>query len=339
MENTSSDNSISTKKRNSNTATVLYYLSFLPYFIPFYFAISGISFLTRIYGIVAATLAAVFMTVSGFFPICFIFQTAFGKRHFSDNKSLKLGTFIIVSLLIALIVCIEPISSSVNEIRLYKEPSKIYNYLKTQYGQETANNANIVFDHVADYDPAIRYYKAYSPALPEGSTFEVCSNPNLPRKYTDNLLELFLKANPEYTSECQKYILEKSNIHDESLSMESLIRSIDFKDYHHGSDYSVLFERTNLELSEVTIQISNSDDESIRKAVNTVMSNEYVRNQVLSGYLISIDIKNKDSKIAYAHIFSTIRSSAKKVRVFREGNNSFDPDMDYTLTLPESNRS
>ncbi|MCR5340937.1 MAG: hypothetical protein K6E60_06265 [Saccharofermentans sp.] len=339
MDNTSSNNSISTKKRNSNTATVLYYLSFLPYFIPFYFAISGISFLTRIYGIVAATLAAVFMTVSGFFPICFVFQTAFGKRHFSDNKSLKLGTFIIVSLLIALIVCIEPISSSVNEIRLYKEPSKIYNYLKTQYGQETADNANIVFDHVADYDPAIRYYKAYSTALPEGSTFEVCSNPNLPRKYTDNLLELFLKANPEYTSECQKYILEKSNTHDESLSMESLIRSIDFKDYHHGSEYSVLFERTNLELSEVTIQISNSDDESIRNAVNTVMSNEYVRNQVLSGYLISIDIKNKDSKIAYALIFSTIRSSAKNVKVFREGNNSFDPDMDYTLTLTESNRS
>ena len=334
MENKSSDNSISTKKRNGNTATVLYYLSFLPYFIPFYFAISGISFLTRIYGIVAAILAAIFMTVSGFFPICFIFQTAFGKRHFSDNKSLKLGTFIIVSLLIALIVCIEPISGSVNEIRLYKEPSKIYNYLKTQYGQETADNANIVFDHVADYDPAIRYYKAYSPALPEGSTFEVCSNPNLPRKYTDNLLELFLKANPEYTSECQKYILEKSNIHDESLSMESLIRSIDFKDYHHGSDYSVLFERTNLELSEVTIQISDGDDESIRNAVNTVMSNEYVRNHVLSGNFISTDMKNKDSKIAYAHIIGSTKSPTAKVRVFREGNNSFDPDMEYSLSLP-----
>lgn len=339
MENTSSDNSISTKKRNSNTATVLYYLSFLPYFIPFYFAISGISFLTRIYGIVAATLAAVFMTVSGFFPICFIFQTAFGKRHFSDNKSLKLGTFIIVSLLITLIFCIEPISNAANEIRLYKEPSRIYNYLKTHYGQATADSANIVFDHVSDHDPAVRYYKAYSPALPEGSMVEVCSNPNLPRKYTDNLVELFLKANPEYTSECQRYMLEKHKLNDASFSMEGMIHSIDFKDYHHGSDYSVLFERTDFEFTTATIQITDISFESIKNAVTTVMSNEYIRNDMLSGNSLSIDIKNKDSKIAYAIIHGTLKPSSLRVRVYLEGNNSFDPDMDYTFTLPESNRS
>lgn len=329
MENAVSGEKTPKNKVGVTVGTVFFFLSFLPYFYLIYAGIDGVNFYGYYYGLFAVIVKFFYLSFFGVFPLCIVYQILFGRKYIFKNSSLKKSTLILIGTIVFLIAIINPISDAANEIRKATEPSRIYRYLEQKYGKEMADNANIEFLRADEQLKAVRYYKACSPVLPSNNTFVVSYDPLTGNRYSDNLVSEFLKNHPSYSSDCSKYLCKKNNIPDTEFTAEGTAYSIDFKDYHDGDDYSVLFERTRLDLSKVIIEISDSSDDAIKNAVSLILTNEYLKNQVTCGNFIFVKMYVNGTEIASVDILGSKKPEEIRVRVFYANNSSFTPNYEY----------
>ena len=325
-------------------AAVVFFASFAPYFMLIYFGIDGINFgmqgIVRAYGIAGIIIGAIILFVIGVLPICIVLQAVLGKIYISKHAALSRITKILYIAIIVMLVLTEPIYRIINKIKMDTEPDRIVSYLENKYGEEMAADANIVYDH-GDVSDTVRYYHVYTSVLPDNAYFEVVFDPayNKENRMRDDLMTRFNEANPDYKAECEEYLLEKHNAPAEITKVVSYVDSIDFRDYKAGDDYTVLFDRTQLVISNVCVYTDDTSEDGIRQTIDKVFSNEYLKEQAqfpsTIGFILNIKedgAAEEDDAIARVYVDTNKNSTKSTVRVYIANNRSGTPDWTFELS-------
>ena len=143
MDNCIKPRHLGIKEKVSVIGTVLFFLSFTPYFFLIYIGIEGINFgmqgIIHFYGLTAVIIGFIFLCILGIIPLCLIFQIIFGKKYIAQHDKLRKATKILITVLVVTLILISPISCGVNKIRVMTEPSRITEYLADKFGEETIN--------------------------------------------------------------------------------------------------------------------------------------------------------------------------------------------------------
>ena len=343
MENNEAKNKSVAKDIGGIIAAVVFFASFAPYFILIYFGIDGINFgmqgIVRAYGIAGVIIGAIILFVVGILPICIVLQAVLGKVYISKHAALSRITKILYIAIIVMLVLTEPISRIINKIKMDTEPDRIVSYLEDKYGEEMAADANIVYDH-GEVSDTVRYYHVYTSVLPDNAYFEVVFDPayNKENRMRDNLMTRFNEANPDYNAECQEYLLDKHNAPAEITKVVSYVYSIEFRNYRAGDDYTVLFDRTTLVISNISVYTDDTSEDGIRQTIDKVLSNEFLKDQAQTpsydGFILNVKEEGAaEEDDAIARVYVNAGSNNKyNARVYLGNNHSGTPDWTFELS-------
>ena len=201
------------------------------------------------------------------------------------------------------------------------EPSRITEYLADKYGEEMAGQARIEYDHGGLSEA--RYYKIYTPVLPDGEYFELYYDPihNKNQRMQDDLMNRFISVNSFYTSDYEEYIYGKNIIPDDITLIERNLLSIDFKDYQHGDDYTALFNRTIYDIKMISVDANDDSEETINQIIDKIWSNEYLRYAAKNTYysfVIEVNVLGEEkSKIT---IFARSVHAKATAHIYENGS-------------------
>ena len=326
------DNNAGNKENSGKTAgmiigTVFFFLSFAPYLYLIYAGIDGITFgmqgIGHFYGFFGAVIAFFLLTFTGIIPICLIYQIKFGKKHISDNRTLKKITIILSSVIVLTVLLLSPIANGINKIQIDTEPSRIRNYLASKYGEEMAGEAIIDFDHEGDWNTGSRYYKVHTNVLPSDKTFEVSYNPCHKKRMSDDLMQIFTIENPDFIEGCQNYIRAEYSIPNNMEINKDHIESIRFGDYDHLKDPMSLYNKTSYVIERISITAADDSEQTIRGIIDQIWANEYLKRQAKkneTNFVIKIYVGESEK----ATVFISARSENAKAtaKIYFENNTS-----------------
>jgi len=307
--------------------TILFFFSFLPIIFAVYKSYTGVFFgfqgFAWFFGLPAIIITLIYEFMLLFLPLgCFIYQILFFKNYIRHHEKLKTAALILVGLILssAIISILFPEQLLSIKIKVY-EP-KIRSHMTEVYGEKAASE--ITYETESRYEMK---YKAYSPILPYGRSFEVrVINSG---EIHDELVNTFTETNKDYISKLTQHIVSKENLPDE-FQYEIRITSIDFQDYKYGDDFTELFDRTKYVVTGVSVYPSEINETVIMDTIDKVWKDIYPNVQLQAGDL-SIYLKTNDITIISAYIREDKKQEKFLVRIV----DWTKPDFQHTGKYPD----
>jgi hypothetical protein len=244
--------------------TVIYFLSFIPYFFMIQSAIEGVSAGLfggpHLYGWEAAVNTFVWLCIIPIYPICFLYELLF--FIFYIRKKTKILSFVSLGLVLALIIgifipCI--LFGGKKRSSIAAQTPKIKAYLSERYGEEVSSNIKI---ELVDYDEG--EYKIYSSILPDSIYFSLYRSDSLDSEYeyADDLVNTYLGQNDNFQKDYNEYLKKSLNL-PEYITPSAQILSIDFTGYKFGDDYEKLFSSVDYNLYSFIVDREELDDNTV----------------------------------------------------------------------------
>lgn len=245
----------SAKKIFGIIGTVFFFLSYIPYIWIIINSLDGVQTGLiggpYVHGFDAMIHILLWFCIIPIVPVCFIYQLIFGIAYIRKRRKLSIVTLILVALIVVGILAAGLPEVIKKELQTKADSPVITEYLEGKYGQEMASNITM---KVYDYES--HGYKVTSPVLPEGLYFYTYVG----NGYYDDLINTFTREHVDFQDRFDDYINGKYDM-PENIRFKTHIKSIDFGDYKHGDDYSVLFERTNYDITEIVYETDEISDD------------------------------------------------------------------------------
>ena len=112
--------------------SVIFFLSFLPYFHIVYIGFTGMIFglqgVAVFYGYLGMLGDAFFLTLCGVLPVCFFYQLVVGIRHIRHHNTLHKTTIILIVVLIIAGLLTEPVAGMIHGTTAETDPVKIQEF-------------------------------------------------------------------------------------------------------------------------------------------------------------------------------------------------------------------
>ena len=177
-----------------------------------------------------------------------------------------------------------------------------------------ASDISVEFDY--EHPGLYRFYKVATPVLPEGTTFTVRVYMYKDNKITDELMGAFREANPDFNDRCNAYAHSKYNI-PAGYELVGYAEAVDFKNYRHGDDFSVLIDRTEFKVQTVKINTKNTDTDSIKNMLDGIWNNALLKHSILiSENAFVVIISQNGSEKYTAYIYPKPEQEKANVRVY-----------------------
>ncbi|MBP5655371.1 MAG: hypothetical protein J6X33_07625 [Clostridiales bacterium] len=238
---------------------VFFFLSYIPFVIlPFCAQLGiedGILSSRTVFGWEAVTTVFFWCCVIPIFPICILYQLAFGllyirRKHIALKIAAALTcAAVVIATAIPCLLYIPKERARVEELS-----PEVRSYLEGKYGSELAQEAKL---KLYEYIPGT--FHATSQVIPNDHWFEL---DHAPDGYYDDLINVFCGQNTKYEEGFRNYIDDKYDL-PEDMHSQPHISSIDFTGYKHGDDTSKLYPQTGYEVAGVTVTMEH--DEIVQK--------------------------------------------------------------------------
>ena len=295
--------SAAVKKTAGIIGTVLFFVSYIPYFA---LAYTGITCVQRglfggpyIYGFDAMWNLFVWTCIIPVFPFCILYQLIFGIFYIRKHRALTAATLIIVAVAGTAILSVGLTYESMKKNQIKEDFEIIKEQLSEEYGCETYYFYGI---RVLDYED--KSYMLKSVVLPENVEFAVYTNED----YRNDLISQFESYNGSFHSDYEAYLDSKFGM-PENMHIQAHIISIDFGSYRDGDDYTALFDKVTYEINGIIVELDDADDcivtETLQEfwkeqspKIENNRSNRFVimtRNSDLDYYTVYIKVKGQNA--------------------------------------------
>lgn len=237
---------------------IIFAISLLPYLLPTYYSIEGVSFLwsDKDYGFDAWLFSFIVLCVRPpIFPITITYQFFFMVFPFRKlSKFLKKVAIvtIIVTLAITLIppTVIDILEYSKSQAKYYHDKATIEEYLTDQYGEELSNDMRVTFS----YDKNYNSYQVKSKLL--NDTFEVYLEED---GLTDEFDYVYCKEN-KFSETIENDLKKNLNLPD---NFELSICNIDIKDYSDLKDIDKTIASCEYTFDDLIIRYNYYDKQTV----------------------------------------------------------------------------
>ena len=243
---------------------ILFFASYLPYFMVIYYGITGTS---RglfggpyIYGFESMFNILTWYCVIPIIPVCFIYQVIFGIVYIRKHKALTISTLLLVTAIITAFISVGLVFETSQRKQLREDSDEIRYYLEERYGSDMVSGINITFLSAED-----RIYYVTTPILPEGAKFAFY----IKEDHRDDLADVFETYNKDYHKDFISYLNQKFDLPD-NMTFKAVVEFIDFGDYEDGDDYSVLFSKTQYRLIGIEADTDTLNDDVALDLLNSV---------------------------------------------------------------------
>ena len=291
MEN-ASDSKTLLKKVPGIIGTVLFFASFIPAVYAVYKGFTGVFFglqgFAWFFGL-PAILMTFAMQLFFLIPlVCLLYQFFFGRDYISKHKCLKIAALIVTGIVATSALISIVFAEKSLDIKYSMFQPKVRQYLTDRYGEEAYDNTT--FEIASRYEMITN---AYTPVLPKDKPYQIqIINDG---KIFDTLVNEFVAANEDFLPSFRQYIIEKENI-PAGMNVEPDIVSIDFRDYKYGDDFTVLFERTEYEIKEISVDLEKVTDDVVMDIAGEVWKDIYSDIPVCKTYTFSIMFTENGAK-------------------------------------------
>jgi hypothetical protein len=145
--------------------------------------------------------------------------------------------------------------------------------LAMEYGDEMTNGMRARL-----YDADNQSYKVTTHVLPQGAEFSVYPQDN----YCNDLIWTFERCNESFHKEFESYLDSKYKMPD-NMDLQVNILSIDFMDYRDGDDYTLLFPNVTYEITGITVDSAELDDDIVIGITESIWEEEMPRLDRITG--------------------------------------------------------
>ena len=237
---------------------IIFAISLLPYLLPTYYSIEGVSFLwsDKDYGFDAWLFSFIVLCMRPpIFPITITYQFFFMVFPFRKlSKVLKKVTIItiFVTLAITLIppTVIDILEYSKSQAKYYLDKATIEEYLTDEFGKENFENMKIIPSTDADSTK----YKVVSPMLKQHFTVTIDDD-----EISDNFDTLFTKQYDLHAKLVKKLTQECNFPNDISIS----IRNMNITDYSNVENIDKILDSCQYQLDYVTFHLAKYDKNNV----------------------------------------------------------------------------
>ncbi len=307
--------------------TVFFFITYLPFL---YLIVVGYDGMTaglfggiEIYGFEAMGNAFLWLCIIPVFPVCIIYQLIFGIAYIRKHKTLKAVTIGIVVTLALMIVGAGLFAINKNQKQLEEAKPEIEQYLSDKYGEGFINADT----GIRLMNPNEDSYMVTTDVLPEGIEFCVYRDDEY-----DNLINSFLIYNDGFEDEFEEYVNEQYDLPD-NMSIRVNIDAIDFGSYHHGDDYTYLFDRVDYSVSGIEADIQDVDDDVVVNLIYEVWEEQFPKfeDQIIYLGYFTLFVKDNGS-YAYSVVYY-VDAREVSISLYRPTDRVSDLDGEY-LVLP-----
>ena len=310
------DKSAAVKKTAGIIGTVLFFISYIPYFALAYTGISGVQ---RglfggpyIYGFDAMWNMFVWTCIIPVFPICILYQLIFGIFYIRKNRILTAATLITFAVAVTAILSVGLTYESMKRNHIKEDFEFIKGQLSEEYGCETHNFYGI---RVLDYEE--RSYMLRSTVLPENVEFAVYTNED----YRNDLISQFESYNGNFHSDYEAYLDRKIDM-PENMHIQAHIISIDFGSFRDGDDYTALFDKVTYEINGITVELGYVDDSIVTDTLQQIWKEQSPKIENNRSNRFVIMTRNSDQDYYTVYIKVNGQNAYSVTLVYRLYNNS-----------------
>ena len=248
--------------------TVFFFLTFIVYVVLIMAECLGITKeilgSTYVYGFDALKVIVFWITVIPVLPVCIIYEIIFALTYIRKRgKGLKIASIAVTAVMIIGLV-IPGIVHEINKRKLISDcEDDISDYLDDKYGDGFSDDISI---SIKNFDE--REFYISTPALPEGTTFEL----DFETEYAgtnDDLINIFANANSGFIEDFDDYLDHAYSLPD-NMDIDARVLSIDLSGFRDGDDYSVLFDSNGYKIRSITVTCDDLDDDSLVDLLNLI---------------------------------------------------------------------